>query len=98
MANEKHPLQQLIEDTCRDTRSYSGRGMYGKECLGVVLDDSNVGQLVADLVDAAVENGLDDPEPVVTGLRSWASDRMGHGTIIYFPGVPYSDPGEEDNG
>ena len=38
--NEKSALQQMVEETAfaDGLRSYSGRGMHGKRCLGIDID------------------------------------------------------------
>lgn len=76
-------LQQLLEDANYTTRSYSGRGMMGKECLGVVVPDAIhgayfIGRLVADY-----------------NFRAPRYDSMGRDTILYWPKIPYVK--ESDN-
>ena len=103
----KHIFQTLLEDTgYGETQSYSGKGMYGKECLGVALDgDNNVGGLVSCVIeclhDRVGDTAFDDEESIVEldGLFSearWAfrhmnQDSMGLGIIVYFPRIPYTE-------
>ena len=53
---DAEPLQQLIEYEFSDNfpkgdiRSYSGRGMYGRSCLGVVIDSFDIGKLIAHII------------------------------------------------
>mgnify|MGYP003395646932 CR=1 FL=1 len=63
-------------------RSYSGRFMYGKECLGVTLSR---GQSETDFVLDIAEF---DPT-VAQLLRHPTSDAMGLGIIIYWPSIEW---------
>lgn len=87
-------IQQLFEDAGYECRSYSGRGMYDKTCLGVEIDrHKDVLEVVADVLDSLYEN-----EPVATldmlsqALRDSRQDSMGLGTILYFPHERYERP------
>jgi hypothetical protein len=90
-------FQGLIEEAGFETRSYSGRGMYGKTCLGVDLEGGNLGRLLGDLVEMTATS--DDPgeavEIVAEGLRSMQTDSMGRGMIVYFEEVSYDGSGAE---
>lgn len=101
---DKHTLQLLLErtDLADNLRSYSGRAMYGKECLGVDVPQGGLGGFVADVIDAAVEWTQDEPDgdrdmgDVAQAFRDMRTDSMGLGTIVYFPRVPFvGDDGEE---
>lgn len=61
-----------IDGKVRD--GYSGRGMYGRTCYGIVCDDST------DCIIAATKLGL--PRPSVDG--------MGKGYIVYWPRITAS--------
>lgn len=62
---------ELIADAVdgRVHRHYSGRGMYGKCCVGIVADDA------IDVIERAAQNGY----------RGAAQDSMGKGVIVYWP-------------
>jgi len=62
---------------------YSGRGMYGKTCYGIVLED--------DLVNDAI--GM----AAVKGLPGAKTDSMGLKTILYWPHVISEHKNEEEN-
>ena len=96
----KHILQQIIDDSEGFTsRSYSGRGMYGKTCLGVELNrDNTLGGFLAALVWGAEDNSRHLMDDLAEGLRSAQTDSMGLGQILYFPNVPYTDEDDEDSG
>ncbi len=81
-----------VEGEFRD--DYSGRGMYGASCPGLVVDDYRQAlQFAIQLVRQGTEfeedeekrdNYLDLVEELVAKLNT---DSMGLGIIIYFPGV-----------
>ncbi|HEY8095286.1 MAG TPA: hypothetical protein VIE65_04225 [Methylobacter sp.] len=95
-------FQELIEEAGHETRSYSGRAMYGKQCLGV--ETSDIGTLVADVFQAIAdsdggEGTLRDLAAMAEqGFRGLRTDSMGMDIIVYFPGVPYeSEPSEDED-
>lgn len=91
---ECHPLQELIEGIGFETRSYSGRGMYGKQCLGVEISrDQSIGDLFAMILEEV--DGQDDLREIADGFHGMCWDSMGLDMIYYFPNVPYFN--EEDH-
>lgn len=90
---KKSRLQDVLESTIDGVRSYSGRGMYGRSCLGVETDD------LGDLFAAVLEEleGEEDTQDVQPAFKSMRTDSMGRGTIVYFPSVPFvGDDDERD--
>lgn len=81
--------QGHIEDA---PRSYSGRGMFGANCIGVDLADHSeifkVGALLGSLLA-----GQDEFD--VRELSRSATDSMGRGVILYWPGLSWEDEFEE---
>lgn len=68
-------------------RTYSGRGMYGAQCLGIDID--RVGQimeLAAILMDAGLET-----DALVNLGDTMHTDSMGRGMIIYWPSIKLTD-------
>lgn len=61
---------------------YSGRGMYGAKCDGIVGSD------FIDIIETAAANGL-------TGAKY---DNMGHDYIVYWPHPVFSDEAYEKYG
>lgn len=84
-----HILQSILTNLSYETRAYSGRGMGGKECLAVDLDDLTATGLWADLYEGAHLLRLDDIEDVAHNIRKSQQDSMGRGIVVYFPGVPF---------
>jgi hypothetical protein len=90
-------LIELIEDS-GDYRaqSYSGRAMYGKNCVGVrIRRDKSVFEFVADLLETvdAHSDGEDELSDniseVASVLRRARTDGMGLDTILYFPRIEW---------
>lgn len=69
---------------------YSGRGMYGKDCIGFYLESNS--QLLSLGAALQTEGVLDD---FVGRARL---DSLGYGSIVYFPGITCEDgpKGEDD--
>lgn len=63
---------------------YSGRGMYGETCIGIVCAPSEYTGFIASYAIAA----LDDVD--CGWLNRVASDNMGRSMIYYWPGVQFS--------
>lgn len=71
---------------------YSGRGMYGRETVAVVVSD--FGQLLADVLNYIQEN-IGEGDETTEGQRTWEGfnlteevgqfrvDSMGRGVVIY---------------
>lgn len=78
-------VKEIIADFCESNElefreDYSGRGMYGRTCIGIVCDDT-LGTLMQ-LVDA-IRDELDISLYDVLG--SPKMDSMGLSSILYFP-------------
>jgi hypothetical protein len=80
-------------------RTYSGRGMYGHDCAGIVLDGQReANRFLMALAALTVEKALwadeSDPDPSADAMElaeSVAMDSMGHGIVLYFPGWVLED-------
>lgn len=70
-------------DGCSFRSDYSGRFMYGRTCVGIVIDDRVYETIVA-LCDFLHESGI---ECVSDMLGTIHSDSMGLSQIIYFPNL-----------
>ncbi len=90
-------LQTLIEEAGYETRSYSGRGMYGDTCLGFECNE-RIGDVIASLLDVISsmdEEGRDEALDLAHEFRHMKSDSMGRGSIYYFEGVPFEGDSED---
>jgi hypothetical protein len=88
-------LVQMLIDADMMPFAYSGRGMYGRECVAVSGDVSPF-DLGLRIGLALGRRGHEEME-----LRS-ATDAMGRGVVLYFPDATWSDkcaalvPDDED--
>jgi hypothetical protein len=94
MEAKKHPLQRELEDAGHEVRSYSGRGMYGKDCLG--CDSMTLEEFVLFAFELGShlnddEEKEDERDLISRALARVKTDSMGMGIIIYFPGVEFYD-------
>ena len=92
-------LVQLLRETEGfRARRYSGRAMYGRECVGVDLNHAgDLFRVGVELGRLAYEQGRAEDD-VLGDLRSPRTDSMGMGMIAYWPDVewPAGEPEDED--
>jgi len=76
---------------------YSGRGMYGANCLGFTTDDPNGLSFRLGQICAERDGYSDDPDwPTVAHFLGRATtDNMGRSTIIYWPGLQVEGTDDE---
>jgi uncharacterized protein Yka (UPF0111/DUF47 family) len=74
-------LAETLHDYA-DTHNYSGRGMYGRECVAVTA--RTVTEALAQVVN--VTDDIDDIRWLVTHFRT---DSMGTDTIVYWPDMAW---------
>lgn len=78
---------------------YSGRGMYGSQCVGISHNGSEFGlamKLARHLVDHCEDE--DDAIDAMELLEHASHDQLGLGTITYFPHLaPLDDLEDSDN-
>jgi hypothetical protein len=95
-------LCELIEDAGYTPRSYSGRGMYGRYCLGVVIEHSNPSKVLTELIlslciFAGTEaDQLERVQWVCQNLDDMRSDSMGRDMIVYWPDIKWEELDSED--
>lgn len=81
-------IQNIAEEFGMNVRSYSGRGMMGKTCLGIVIDDAT------ELFHLFYMLGARDREMPTGPVRS---DTMGYSTIYYWPYEEYVESKEDSD-
>ena len=92
-------LKSLIEAAGYEAYSYSGRGMFGRKCVGLTCPDVNTA--IADLFEAVFDASGDHDEcmDIHTALceviRKSASDSMGLDKVLYFKSVEWQDDDTE---
>ena len=78
---------ERLDISVRD--DYSGRGMYGRYCIGITGDLSDLVRLVSRVIE--------DAEEEVPELANIASDSMGYDKIFYWPSLETApEPSEDD--
>ena len=95
----KEQYEKLIEalEEFGTPRSYSGRGMFGSQCLGITTDEPlRVLALVSyalGLVDGENEVAGSGPEyqELVGKFANARMDSMGRSTILYWPTIEWRD-------
>lgn len=75
-------------------KGYSGRGMYGRKCLGIVTDDEWGTAL--EVAKWLFENYEKDAEDILEELSDSRVDSLGRNIIIYFPGIEIDEDDEEE--
>lgn len=85
-----HDCEFFGSDANLEIRSYSGRGMYGDYCFGIVC--SGAGELMRFIL--IVKEALDD-DALDTFLGGPREDSMGYRTIYYWPNVTLDDDAQE---
>lgn len=78
-----------------EVRDYSGRGMYGRQCIAIESDDAPHEAVLA-IVDEYVSSMGDYDEDAVLNigelirnLKGARVDSMGLGSVIYWPEIPW---------
>ena len=82
-------LYRALLDAGFSPRSYSGRGMYGKERLGFIPQEQEVSVIgaVAMIVSCATSDQA--KEELVDVFLDACTDSLGRNTIVYFPNIPW---------
>lgn len=89
-------VESTLEDAGLDVRmDYGGRGMYGKDCLGIVTDGSGWA-LATQVMEAQEYTSYAEEDDLLDYLLTHEPrvDSMGLGDIYYWPGLQVID--EED--
>lgn len=91
---------EAVEEAGYEARSYSGRAMYGRDCVGVEIPrDESAFNLCAKLVRAVFDLHGDDAAgdfaDDLTELRA-CEDAMGLDTIVYWPRLAWPEDASDD--
>jgi hypothetical protein len=91
-AKQVATLNDLLSDFDTRLRSYSGRGMYGKDCVGVDLENSaQIASVFFSLGERCQSSGDDRLASLGDGDEQIKTDSMGRGLIVYWPDVYVAD-------
>lgn len=82
-------INDIIKKFCDEQgygfrESYSGRGMYGKECVGINCEYPLT--VIVELFSFLLENDI-DPWAANDYLHDAKEDSIGLGRILYFPNI-----------
>lgn len=86
------------EDAVSFRNSYSGRGMFARECVGIVGDEALCMQIIRQCIKDA--HALDDVDfdELVDTILDFSRDTMGRSDVIlYWPTVEPLDISEEED-
>lgn len=94
-------LREILDSYCVETRSYSGRGMYGKTNLATCeLSEKKLLKLAmeigVDYVLDDLETGEDSYSEFSRVISNYRVDSIGLGIVIYWPDVPWDIDDEEE--
>lgn len=81
-----HILQEMSEQAGYVCQAYTGRGMYGSSCLGVVV--TNLGNFIGELTSELLRKedlSEDEKDDFIQAMKTLKLDAMGKNTIVYFP-------------
>ena len=90
-------FQEILEEAGYHTRSYSGRSMYGKQCIAITTDHS-IGTVMGNIFQVAYDEiDENDVEDFVDILSSMQQDHMGKSSMVYyFPNIEYTQDEDQD--
>ena len=92
------PLQRLLESLDYKTMAYSGRFMFGEECLAV-KNIKNTEEFLGELlfeIDLWNERCLPELKIHLT-KRDCRVDTLGKHYVVYFPYIEYVDSEEDED-
>lgn len=90
-------LLDWLRSCDREPHPYSGRFMFGRECIGVTCDSP--GEVLVDVIAEAMADGANQRHRR-QALGHWRQDDMGLQKVIYWPDLAWPsrmpDPGAEE--
>ena len=97
-------VNEVVSYIDERTRSYSGRSMYGDNCIGVTTDSSPFG-FTARMIEGAMKyygKDSEEFEAIIALMKKTNFDSMGMSSIYYWPSVKWEGPDcdedeDEDN-
>lgn len=90
-------LKQAVDSIGEGTlRSYSGRGMYGQECIGLVVD--SISDYTTIIIQATLFAELDEKGDLFSfEARTVGMDNMGKGWVFYWPSKQFKENEGDDD-
>mgnify|MGYP001252642370 CR=1 FL=1 len=91
-------VKEALSESDFRIREYSGRFMYGKQCLGIECDQYHTEyEAIACLIEAMPEDRHREKRALADMIAGARSDSLGLGTILYFPSIRWTDEWEESD-
>lgn len=85
MEKTKEIIREYCEENDLELREdYSGRGMYGETCWGIVYEYESDYAIVCELTELLCSVGIRDVSHVLGRIET---DSMGRGRILYFKSI-----------
>lgn len=88
-------LTDAINATGVEAQPYSGRGMYGQSCLGIV-PNTDTARYFMHLAQVLIGDGQEETLDLLMGSPS-REDSLGKNTIVYFPNLLVEDDEEYED-
>ena len=90
--------------------SYSGRGMYGKQCIGIVASLRNFQKHLTEIIKQCLEDFADASHnediigqkeqskiyELIDELFNYSTDNMGLDYVYYWPSIEWEEDGPSD--
>lgn len=90
-------LIEAIRASGHSIRSYSGRGMHGRTCMAFTLSGGTSAAIRATADIVSIIEPAEMREEVAAIFGRARTDSMGLGAVIYFPGVAWNEPDDDDD-
>ena len=90
-------LLEAIRALGYSIRSYSGRGMDGRTCMAFTLSGGTSAAIGAAADIVSIIEPAEVREEVAAVFGRAHTDSMGLGMVVYFPGVAWNEPDDDDD-
>lgn len=92
--NNASILKDAIEHLGFEARPYSGRGMYGRTCTAMVVDNNAMRALTRLITTLYAENAMEDVDCLLEEMGNVKIDNMGLGAVVYWPDIAWAQDDE----
>jgi len=94
-AEQLEILTDALDRTGVELRPYSGRGMFGDSCLGIV-PNTDTARFFMFLAQVLIGDGQEEILDLLIGSPS-REDSLGKNTIVYFPNLLVDDEDADED-
>jgi hypothetical protein len=100
---QNNETADIVRNFCLDEGyefypDYSGRGMYGRRCIGISHKDTAaemMTRLAAYLLENLNDDVIENAAAILRRLKDARQDNLGLGTITYWPDIEAADAASE---